>query len=87
MVLYATASEDAAFDGVGRNGPLTKHVLAHIRTRGLPLQDFISRVTAGVEGETARDYGKRQTPYIYGSFGGRFCFAGCPGEGSVPAMH
>jgi uncharacterized caspase-like protein len=87
MVLYATASKDAAFDGDGRNGPLTKHVLEHIRTKGVPLQDFISRVTAGVENETTREYGKRQTPFIYGSFSGRFCFAGCPGEGRVPPMH
>jgi uncharacterized caspase-like protein len=86
MVLYATASRDTAFDGEGRNGPLTKHVLRHIRTRGLPLQEFISRVTAGVENETGSEYGKRQTPFIYGSFSGRFCFAGCPGEGNVAPM-
>jgi uncharacterized caspase-like protein len=86
MVLYATASRDTAFDGEGRNGPLTKHVLRHIRTRGLPLQEFISRVTAGVENETGSEYGKRQTPFIYGSFSGKFCFAGCPGEGNVAPM-
>jgi uncharacterized caspase-like protein len=87
MVLYATASNDAAFDGEGRNGPLTKHVLANIRAKGVPLQDFISRVTAGVENETAREYGRRQTPFIYGSFSGRFCFNGCPDDGNVPPMH
>lgn len=84
MVLYATASEDAAFDGDGRNGPLTKHILRHIGTKGLPLDEFIRRVTSGVENETTRDYQKRQTPFIYGSFTGRFCFAGCPGESVVP---
>ncbi len=42
------------------------------------------RVTAGVEHETQRDFRKRQTPFIYGSFTGRFCFAGCPGEADVP---
>jgi hypothetical protein len=84
MVLYATASKDAAFDGEGRNGPLTKHVLEHIGTKGLPVEEFIKRVTMGVETETARDYRKRQTPFIYGSFSGKFCFAGCPGEGEVP---
>lgn len=84
MVLYATASKDAAFDGEGRNGPLTKHVLEHIGTKGLPVEEFIKRVTIGVETETARDYRKRQTPFIYGSFSGKFCFAGCPGDGEVP---
>jgi uncharacterized caspase-like protein len=84
MVLYATASREAAFDGEGRNGPLTRHILEHIGTRGQPLEEFFKRVTAGVERETQRDFRKRQTPFIYGSFTGRFCFAGCPGEADVP---
>lgn len=84
MVLYATASRDLAFDGDGRNGPLTKHILQHIETRGLYVEDFIKRVTAGVEQETLRKYRKRQTPFIYGSFSGKFCFAGCPGDNDVP---
>ncbi len=83
LVLYATASKDIAFDGEGRNGPLTKHVLQHIGTRGQTVEDFIKRVTAGVEQETQRIYGKRQTPYVYGSFAGTFCFAGCPGTGGA----
>ena len=78
MVLYATASREAAYDGRGRNGPLTQHVLANIETRDLPVRDFIERVTEGVETETRRDYGKAMTPFVYGSFSGRFCFAGCP---------
>ena len=81
MVFYATASKEAAFDGEGRNGPLTKHVLQHIRTPGLEVGAFFKRVTRAVETETVRDYGKRQTPFISGSFTGEFCFALCPGEG------
>ena len=77
MVLYATASKEAASDGVGRNGPLTEHILRHIGTYGLPVMDFISRVTKGMETETPVHDGRRQTPYIYGSFSGKFCFAGC----------
>jgi uncharacterized caspase-like protein len=84
IVLYATASRDAAFDGEGRNGPLTKHILEHIATRGITIEEFFKRVTAGVEVETLRDYRKRQTPFIYGSFSGKFCFAGCPGDNDVP---
>lgn len=83
IVLYATAARDIAFDGEGRNGPLTKHILAHIGTRGLVVEEFLKRVIVGVEQETLKDYRKRQTPFIYGSFGGRFCFAGCPGERDV----
>lgn len=85
IVLYATASRGAAFDGEGRNGPLTKHILEHIGARGVPVEEFIKNVTAGVETETLRDYHKRQTPYIYGSFSGKFCFAGCAGSSLPPA--
>ena len=84
LVLYATASKDTAFDGEGRNGPLTKHILAHIGTQGIPVEEFFKRVIQGVERETVTAYRKRQTPFIYGSFGGKFCFAGCPGERDVP---
>jgi uncharacterized caspase-like protein len=86
LVLYATAAKDAAYDGDGRNGPLTKYVLQNIRTSGLTVGDFLNRVIAGVESETTRTYGKRQTPFIYGSFSGKFCFAGCPGEGFTPQI-
>ena len=78
IVLYATGSKDAAFDGDGRNGPLTKHVLRHMGDYGVRIEEFINRVTNEVQNETARDYNKRQTPYHYGSFTGKFCFAGCP---------
>lgn len=85
-VLYATASRDTAYDGEGRNGPLTKHILQHIGTRGLLVEDFLKRVTQGVVDETSKSYGRRQTPYTYGSFGGRFCFAGCPGDNTFQAL-
>jgi uncharacterized caspase-like protein len=78
IVFFATASRDTAFDGEGRNGPLTKHILEHIETKGITVEDFIKKVTAGVERETARDYKKRQVPFTYGSFAGNFCLARCP---------
>ena len=84
MVLYATASKDTAFDGEGRNGPLTKHVLEHIGTKGIFVEEFFKRVTLGVELETLQKFRRRQTPFIYGSFSGKFCFAGCPGDNDVP---
>ncbi|MBI3157124.1 MAG: caspase family protein [Burkholderiales bacterium] len=84
MVLYATAAKSAAFDGDDRNGPLTKHILKHIGTRDQLLESFFKRVTDGVETETLRDLAKRQSPFTYGSFAGRFCFNGCPGDGPGP---
>jgi uncharacterized caspase-like protein len=77
IVLYATGSEEAAFDGNGRNGPLTKHLLAHLETPGINVEEMIKRVTSGVESDTPRSIGRRQTPFQYSSFSGEFCFAGC----------
>lgn len=76
-VLYATGAGQAAYDGDGRNGPLTKHVLEHLSIRGIEQTEFLRRVRAGVVNETTRSYGNRQTPYTSGSYNGRFCFAGC----------
>lgn len=83
IVFYATASKEAAYDGEGRNGPLTRHILDHIRTRNLKIEDFFKLVTSGVRNET-RGYRKPQTPYTYSSFSGEFCFAGCANAIIVP---
>lgn len=77
FIFYATGSGDVAFDGDGRNGPLTKHVLANLFTPAQPITGFFNAVIGGVQNDTARAYKQRQTPFIYGSFAGRFCFAGC----------
>jgi len=50
------------------------------------VRDFIQRVTEGVEAETRHDYGREMTPFVYGSFSGRFCFAGCPDAPVLPPM-
>jgi uncharacterized caspase-like protein len=77
LVLYATAAKDITFVGEGRNGPLTEQVLKHMGTYGLQVTDFVKRVINGVQDETPRVYGKRLTPFTYGSFGGSFCFTDC----------
>jgi uncharacterized caspase-like protein len=77
IVLYATGSGEPAFDGKGRNGPLTKHFLAHVEAPGVTVEDFLKRVTAAVQTDTLRSLGRRQTPFVYSSFTGQFCFAGC----------
>jgi uncharacterized caspase-like protein len=88
LVLYATAAKGAASDGAGRNGPLTKHVLDHIGTRGQTVGQFLRNVTQAVEADTGR-YGsdRKQTPHVYGPLGTRFCFAGCPGEFDPPPIY
>ena len=83
LVLYATAAKGTAFEGEGRNGPLTKHVLAHIGTRGQTVEQFIRNVTRAVDEDTTQNYGRRQTPHVYGALGSRFCFASCPWDVDV----
>jgi uncharacterized caspase-like protein len=87
LVLYATAAKGAAFAGDGRNGPLTKHVLAHIGTRGQTLAQFLRNVTTAVDADTIQNYGRRQTPHVYGPLSSGFCFAGCPGEFDPPPIY
>lgn len=77
MVLYATGANEAAFDGSGRNGTLTRHFLQHIATPRLGIEDMLKRVSQGVQGETLLALGRKQVPYVYTSFTGEFCFAGC----------
>jgi uncharacterized caspase-like protein len=86
IVLYATGSDDVAYDGEGRNGPLTKHLLAHLQTPGITVEEMIKRVTAGVQHETLKTVGRRQTPFVYSSFTGEYCFAGCGPKVDVSEM-
>ncbi|MBI3897479.1 MAG: caspase family protein [Gammaproteobacteria bacterium] len=87
IVLYATGSDDVAYDGEGRNGPLTKHILMHIETPGITVEEMIKRVTAGVQNETLKTVGHRQTPFVYSSFTGEFCFTVCGPKVDVVEMN
>ena len=78
IVLYATAADNTAYEGSGRYGPLTEHLLAHLETPGINVEEMIKRVTRGVQEDTSGGgYAKQQTPFVYSSFSGNFCFAGC----------
>jgi uncharacterized caspase-like protein len=86
MVLYATASDHMAFDGEGRNGTLTKHFLRHVETRGLGVDILVKRIMDGVQRETQEILGEPQTPYLYSSFSGDFCFS-CKREVVFPPAY
>lgn len=77
LVLYATASSKTAYDGEGKNGPLTKHFLSNVEDRGLTMEALMRNVTKGVEDETRRKFGEAQTPFVYGSLRNQFCFKEC----------
>lgn len=77
VVLYATAANDVSGDGVGRNGTLTKNLLANINVPGLTIDDVFKRVSEGVQADSQAAVGHAQTPALYTNFTGEFCFAGC----------
>jgi len=64
-------------DGQGRNGTLTKNLLANINVPGLTIDDMFKRVSEGVQADSLAVVGHAQTPALYTNFTGEFCFAGC----------
>jgi uncharacterized caspase-like protein len=77
MIMYGTASNDVSDDGEGRNGTLTKNLLANLKSPGLTADEFFKRVSEGVQADSAAAVGHTQTPALYTNFTGEFCFAGC----------
>ncbi|WP_374356058.1 caspase family protein [Chitinimonas sp.] len=77
IVVYATGANEEAFDGDGRNGTLTQHFLRNLTVPQLSVEEMIKRVSAGVQNDSLLAFGRKQTPYVYTSFTGEYCFAGC----------
>jgi len=70
LVSFATAPDNVAADGTGRNGTFTKHLLHQIQQPGLEVGMMMRRVRAGVQHET----GGKQTPWELSSLTGVFYF-------------
>ena len=83
LIMYATAPDDTAADGEGRNSPFTEALLEHVGTPGLEVGEMLGRVVGTVKERTRRT-GKQQEPWISASRSGRFFFAAGSGrpEGS-----
>jgi uncharacterized caspase-like protein len=75
MVLYATAADELALDGVGRNGIMTKNILANIREPGT-VDDLFKQVSLGVQKDT-QSLGRPQKPALYTNFAGQYCLVKC----------
>jgi uncharacterized caspase-like protein len=74
LVAFSTAPGSVADDGVGRaNSLYTRHLVKHIATPGLPLEQMFKRVRVGVMQES----GQRQRPWEESSLTVDYCFAGC----------
>ncbi len=71
VIAYATSPGSVASDGEGRNGLYTKHILSHIKTQGLTIEQLFKKVLQGVSSES----GGQQTPWMSSSFTGEFYFA------------
>jgi hypothetical protein len=77
VLVYATAPNSVAFDGDGRNGLFTKHLLARLPEPGRKLDELFQVVAEGVEQEAQQAYRSKQVPYRSFSFSGAYCMAGC----------
>lgn len=79
LVLFATGAGTSAFDGEGeRNGPLTKQLLVQIQRPQLQIDQAVKNIIQAVGDDTEKRYGERQSPSLYGTFSGEFCFNVCP---------
>lgn len=79
IIIFPTSPGKVALDSGGsgaRNGLFTKHLLAHVQTPGLEVENMFKRVIEGVKSESEK-IGTAQIPWMNLSFTGEFCFAGC----------
>jgi uncharacterized caspase-like protein len=78
LIAFATAPGAVAIDGLGASHSLyTKHLLAHLNTPGLPVEQLFKRVRVAVTAETRR----QQVPWESSSLMGDFCFRTANGGG------
>jgi hypothetical protein len=62
LVAFSTAPGTEASDGSGRNGLYTKHLMANMKMPGLTVEQVFKRTREGVETESEREMGQRQSP-------------------------
>jgi len=70
LVVYATAPGSVATDGTDGNGIYTKHLLKHMKTPGLKVEEVLKNVRNDVMRET----GDKQIPWESSSLRGDFYF-------------
>jgi hypothetical protein len=70
LVVYATAPGEVAADGPARNGVFTRHLIKHMQTPNLTVEQILKRVRIDVAAETKQ----RQIPWESSSLMGDFYF-------------
>lgn len=76
IIIFPTAPGRVAYDGAGRNGLFTTHLLRHLSSPGITIEEMFKRVIDGVRFDSSRQ-GQEQVPWMNLSFTGEFCFVGC----------
>jgi|GEM_PF-3160955 len=71
LIHFATRPGGLSADGDGDHGLYTKHLLQHLPTVGLPVEQMLKRVASAVRRESANE----QLPWTEGSLDGEFYFA------------
>jgi uncharacterized caspase-like protein len=75
LVAFSTAPNGVALDGAGsQHSVYARHLLAHLPTPGLPIEQLFKRVRVGV----AQDTGRVQVPWESSSLTADFCFKSDP---------
>lgn len=62
LVAFSTAPGTEASDGSGRNGLYTKHLMANVKLPGMTVEQVFKRTREGVELESEREIGRKQSP-------------------------
>lgn len=75
QIVYATAANEPAVDGTGRNGIFTRSLLQHLMEPGT-IDDLFKKVSQSVQKDTAA-LGISQRPSLYTNFSGEFCLVEC----------
>lgn len=85
LVAFSTAPGTEASDGSGNNGLYTKHLMANLKMPGLTVEQVFKRTREGVENESEREIGRRQSPREESSLKGADMYFVPPPPGAAGA--
>lgn len=85
LVAFSTAPGTEASDGSGRNGLYTKHLMTNLKMPGLTIEQVFKRTREGVENESEKEMGRRQSPREESSLKGGDMYFVPPPAGAASA--
>lgn len=85
LVAFSTAPGTEASDGSGRNGLYTKYLMANVKVPGLTVEQVFKRTREGVEAESERELGRKQSPREESSLKGGDMYFVSPPDKTVSA--